>query len=289
MATLTRKEIRLAGRKGKFSVNIESYSSAREVVEKCKSRTRTSTVFHDMPNHHIRSSWHGVSSYEEALQLLNDGYQPAVEMLRDVLKANKTSIAEQKRISFMNDIQGFAPIVPLALKGVPQSMVNMTMKPIKCKVIDVYYDMVVSCATTPEEIIDNGKKLLGVIMNLEKKGYKFNLYAVQTYSNKNQGCDMLTIKVKDSNKPLDIKKMSYVLMHPAFFRVIGFDWYSKVPNGVYRRDYGHNIAQEVGRGGLDDFVSQVLGKNAVYFAASRLGDERHIEEELTSHENDSKA
>lgn len=289
MATLQRKDIKLTGRIGTYSVNIESYGSVREVVEKCKSRTRTSTMFHDMPNWNIHSDWHGVDSYEEALQLLRDGYQPAVEMLKDALKTNKSSTSEQKRISFMNDIQGFAPIVPLALKGVPQSMVNMTMKPIKCKVIDVYYDMVVSSLTTPEEIIDNGKRLLGVIMNLEKRGYKFNLYAVQTYSNTNQGCDMLTIKVKDSSRPLDIKKMSYVLMHPAFFRVIGFDWYSKVPNGVYRENYGHNIAQEVGRSGLNEFVTQVLGKNAVYFAASRLGDENHIEEELTSHENDSKA
>lgn len=284
MAVLVRKEITLAGRRGKYSVNMESYNSAREVVEKCKSRTRTSTMFHDMPNHHIRSRWHGVESYEEALQLLKDGYQPAVEMLKDVLKTNKSTTAEQKRISFMNDIHGFAPIVPLALKGVPQSMANMTMKPIKCKVIDVYYDMVISSLTTPQEIIDNGKRLLGVIMNLEKRGYKFNLYAVQTYSNTNQGCDMLTIKVKDSSRPLDIKKMSYVLMHPAFFRVIGFDWYSKVPNGVYRDSYGHNIAQEVGRSGLNEFVTQVLGKNAVYFAASRLGDENHIKEELI-HEN----
>lgn len=284
MAVLVKKEIKLSGRKGKYSVNMESYNSVREVVEKCKSRIRTSTMFHDMPNWSIRGNWHGVDSYEEALQLLKDGYQPAVEMLKDALKTNKSTTAEQKRISFMNDIQGFAPIVSLALKGVPQSMVNMTMKPIKCKVIDVYYDMVVSSLTTPQEIIDNGKRLLGVIMNLEKRGYKFNLYAVQTYSNTNQGCDMLTIKVKDSSRPLDIKKMSYVLMHPAFFRVIGFDWYSKVPNGVYRDSYGHNIAQEVGRSGLNEFVTQVLGKNAVYFAASRLGDENHIEEELI-HEN----
>lgn len=284
MAVLVRKEIALAGRRGKYSVNMESYNSAREVVELCKSRTMTSTAFHDMPNWHIHSDWHEVDSYEEALQLLRDGYQPAVEMLKDALKTNKSTTAEQKRISFMNDIQGFAPIVPLALKGVPQSMVNMTMKPIKRKVIDVYYDMVVSSLTTPQEIIDNGKRLLGVIMNLEKRGYKFNLYAVQTYSDTDHGCDMLTIKVKDSSRPLDIKKMSYVLMHPAFFRVIGFDWYSKVPNGVYRRGYGHNIAQEVDRSGLNEFVTQVLGKNAVYFAASRLGDEKHIEEELI-HEN----
>lgn len=288
MAVLVKKEIKLSGRKGKYSVNVESYDSVREVVEKCKSRKRTSSMFHDTPNWNIHSDWHGVDSYEEALQLLRDGYQPAVEMLKDALKTNKSSTSEQKRISFMNDIQGFAPIVPLALKGVPQSMVNMTMKPIKCKVIDVYYDMVISCLTTPEEIINNGKKLLGVIMNLEKRGYKFNLYAVQTYSD-DKDCDMLVIKVKSSDKPLDIKKMSYVLMHPAFFRVIGFDWYSKVPNGRYRIQYGHNIAQEVGRGGLDSFVNQILGKNAVYFAASRLGDENHIEEELTSHENDSKA
>ena len=279
MSTLFEKTISTKQHK-KYRVNVERYNSAMEVVEHCKTRQITNSEIQDKSKEAF-GSWEGVKTYEEALDLLKNGYQPTVDNLKDTLKANKTGNA--KRISFANDIQGFAPIVPLALKGIPQSMVNMTMKPIKAKVIDVYYDMTCSAITSSQEIIENGQKLLGTIIALEHQGYKFNLYAVQTYcSDKN--ADMLIVKVKDSSKPIDLKRISFPLTHTAFFRVIGFDWYSRTPKGTYRCNYGRAMSYVFeSQSERNEFAKQMFGDNAVLLNGNIIRtDEEHLKGVLTN-------
>ena len=279
MSTLIKKTINTSGHK-RYAVNVERYESAQEVVKHCKERSITDSHFNDISKECF-GSWEGVKSYDEALDLLKNGYQPTVDALKDTVKANK--LADGKRISFMNDIQGFAPIVPLALKGIPQSMVNMTMKPIKCKVIDVYYDMTTNCGTDSETIIKNGQKLLGAIMALESQGYKFNLYAVQTYSDEDS-VDTLVVKVKSSSTPTDLKRMSFPLTHTAFFRVIGFDWYSKTPNGKYRCGYGKALRFTMGGKEINEFATQIFGKNALLISGRHIQErsDEYIKEVLTN-------
>ena len=187
----------------------------------------------------------------------------------------------QKRISFQNNIVGASPIVPLALKGVPNCMVDMKMKPIKCKVIDVYYDMTCSCGTNSDDIIKNGQKMLGAILDLEHQGYRFNLYAIQTYSD-TKSVDLLAVKIKSSNQPLDLRRMSFPLTHTAFFRVIGFDWYSKFPKGTYRGGYGCALGYELSNSEIKEFSRAMFGDNAVYFVGKNIlhNDEEYIKEVL---------
>ena len=269
-------------RKKNFKVNIERYESPMEVVKHCQERQITDPRFKDERQRERRLDWDGVNSYDEALDYMKNGYQPTVDKLKDAIKASKTG--DGKRISFKNDISGFMPIVPLALMGVPNSMINVTMKPIKCKVIDVYYDMACNCGTSPETILKRGQQLLGIIMELERQGYKFNLYAVQTY-NEYQDADVLIVKIKSSNTPIDLKKMSFSLTHPAFFRVIGFDWYTKTPHGTWRSGYGHDLKMEFSRDDLKLFAKQVFGDNAVFLRGTNMdSDKEHVKEVLMSNE-----
>ena len=138
---------------------IESYNSSIDVVKDCKTRKITDSSFKNMQAKgkvESDSEWYGVDSYEQALQFLEEGYQPTVEKLKAGIKANLQG--QGKRISFHNDIVGYAPIVPLAVLGVPNSMINSRMKPIKAKVIDVYYNMTASCGTDSDDIIQAGIK-----------------------------------------------------------------------------------------------------------------------------------
>ena len=267
----------------KRNFHIESYDSAIEVVENCKSRQRTDMEFHDAPSYVKKDGWCGVSSYEEALELMKTGYQPTVDKLREAFKINRTGVGT--RFLFKNEIQGFAPIVPLALKNVPNCMVDMRMTPIKSKVVDVYYDMTASCSVRSDDIIKAGQKLLGAVVELERQGYRFNLYAVQTYSD-DRTCDMLTVRVKRDSQPLDLKRVSFPLAHTGFFRAIGFDWYSKVPGGKYRCGYGHGIAYDFNERQLDNIAKTLFGKNAIYLSAAKIinENEKHIKEVLTDAE-----
>lgn len=273
------KRIKVNSRKT-IAFHVERFDSAQEVARTCATRQITSGMFDDMRKRDI-DSWFGVKSYDEALELLRNGYQPTVDAMGGVFKASRNGVA--KRITFQNQIQGFAPVVPLALKGAPNCMVNMTMKPIKAKVIDVCYDMTASCSVKSSDIIKAGQALLGTIVELEKQGYRFNIYAVQSYSDE-VSCDMLAVKVKSSGQPLDLKRISFPLTHTAFFRVIGFDWYSKVPGGKHRSGYGHALGYEINNAELQESAKQLFGKSAVYFSAANIigKDKESIKEVLTN-------
>lgn len=247
-----------------YRFHVERYESAQEVAQKCTERTMTNPSFNDATQ--CDGSWCGVKNYEEALNLLRNGYQPTVEAMRGVFNGTN---ATQTRFKFQNAVAGFAPIVPLALIGVPTNMIDMRMTPIKAKVIDVYYDMTNSCATSPEDIIKAGQILLATIIDMERQGYRFNLYACQTYSNNND-CDMLVVKVKSAGQPLDLKRVSFPLTHTAFFRVIGFDWYSKVPGGTYRSGYGRALGHTFDSKKIKGIAQELFGKTAVYFVGKDI-------------------
>lgn len=72
------------------------------------------------------------------------------------------------------------------------------------------------------------------------------------------------------------------MTHTAFFRVIGFDWYSKTPRGKFRSAYGHVLVNE-GRvkGKIDEIAKTMFGENAVYISGEQLRQEgSHAEEYL---------
>ena len=262
-----------------YKFHIERFDSAIEVAKTCQTREITDDRFNDKQHEELRS-WHGVSSYEEAITLMQNGHQPTVDMIKEKFKI--TASGTSKRFTFKNNIVGFAPVVPLALKGVPNSMINMTQKSIKNKVIDVYYDITCSGSVSSNTIIENGQKVLGAIMELETQGYRFNLYAVQGYC-RNNSADMMIVKVKSDTQPLDIKRISFPLCHTAFFRVIGFDWYSRVPGGTYRSGYGTTLKSDVGEDRMKKIAIELFGKNALYISGATIKDKQseYIKEVLT--------
>lgn len=265
MGNITEKLVTMNERTN-YKMMIERYNNAGQMVDELRARPITDDSFEDKSKRSSYGSWEGVKTYEECLGYLNNGYQPVVDALKDAVKP--TINGTGKRIGFKTDIVGCAPIVPLAIMNVPMNMTNQYIKPIKAKVIDVYYDVTCSSGTDSEDIIDAGQKVLAEILRLEQCGYKFNLYAVQTYSD-SEGCDMLVVKIKSSNQPLDLKRMSYALTHTSFFRVLGFDWYSRTPKGTYRSCYGRNLASnfDYDQQRLEKFTKQLFGNNAVYISA----------------------
>lgn len=278
-----------------YKIMCERYNSAAEVVVDCKTRKITNRSFDNMADGNLGGQdkkWCGVKSYDEALEYLEKGYQPVVDKLKFEIKANLSG--QGKRISFHNDIVGYAPIVPLAIMGVPNAMVNNHMKQIKAKVVDVYYDGVFRCVVSSEDIIKTGSKVIAVILQLEQQGYRFNLYQVQSYSDR-EDCDMMTVKLKDAAQPIDLKRISFPLTHPGFFRVIGFDWYSKTPKGKYRSCYGHAIGYEDSvKSKLPAMFKEMFGSNAVFVSGAELlqkGDkgEEYLREVFTKCENGIKA
>lgn len=265
---------------GGYKITVETYNSASDVVADCRKRTITDSRFHKMDDGRLGGQgedWCGVKSYDEALEYLENGYQPTVDKLKSQIKSNLQG--QGKRISFHNDIVGYAPIVPLAVMGVPNAMINSKMKPIKAKVIDLYYDGTFNWTIKSEDIIKTGAKVISVILELEQQGYRFNLYQTQGYSD-SRDSDMLCVKLKDAGQPIDLKRISFPMTHTAFFRTIGFDWTSKMPKGRYRDAYGHAYCHEDKvKYKLQEMCNEIFGSNAIYISGEKLLDKNEKGEE----------
>lgn len=246
-------------------VNVELYGSANAMVDDLEARKATDERFDK--DHWIDRHWVGATK-EEAYNMLRTGYQPVVDRLKSTAKFSARGVG--KRTYFKNEPVGFVPIVPNAILGLPDSMINSHIKPIKTKVLDVFYDMTASSCTSSEDIIKAGEKMLGTIVELEAQGYRFNLYAVQTYYGDRTGADILCVRIKSASQPLDIKRMSFPATHSAFFRGIGFDWYSKCPVAKFRFGYGHAISYDFENEKITEEFRKMFGRSAVYFACTKI-------------------
>lgn len=252
----------------KLKFNVEEYNSAFELVETSRNRN----VMPDWRNYksEIESpdkSWTGVSSYEEALNLLKSGWTENLESMKTL--ANKVSAnGNSKRISFQNNVVGFAPIVPLAMMNVPNSMIDTRMKPIKSKVVKILYNITMSCCTDKKEILRNGMKVVEAIINLENSGYRCEVMAMQTYSN-DTVADTLLLRVKEANQPLDLKRIMFPLIHPAMFRVIGFDWENKLPTGRWMSGRGRAIGYTYGDE-TAKLIKEAFGDNYYYIDGTMM-------------------
>lgn len=241
---------------------IEMYRNAIDMARDLETRKIMDARFESDP--YKNPSWTGADR-EQTYKMLREGYQPVV----DALKAEtKFSVSGQgKRFTSYNDVAGYQPIIPNAIMGLPNSMINSRIKPIKTKVIDLFYEMTIMSYHKSDDLIQAGQKILGAILELEAQGYRFNLYCTQGYYSHGEGCDMLCVKVKSANQPMDLKRMSFPIAHTAFFRGLGFDWYSKFPKGRYRAGYGIAISTEKTQEEISEEYRNIFGGNAVYFSA----------------------
>lgn len=217
---------------------IEEFNSYNELLN--VNDSRECNFGHDRAD---RKHWTG-ATYQEAEEMLRYGWQDNEKLNVIMEKINKLQkMQDAQKISFKNDIVGYAPIVPLALKGVPQNMINTTRKPKKAKVINLIVDVTVSCNTSVEEILNWGAKVVSKIMNLEKQGFRVKVEVVTTFTENNWSSKVHAMKVliKGENQPFDIKRIMFPIAHSAMLRVIGFDWYERCPEAQHFGGYGCSL------------------------------------------------
>ena len=175
------------------------------------------------------SSWYQCSSYKEAENLALNGWKGLLEKseFTDFYKVNKGYA--DKMFKTKNDVVGFAPIVANVLKGIPQSMINVDKKRVRSKIIHIAYNISCTAGRNGRTIMEAGFKVMSAIVDLEKQGYRIRLTAIQDFTDKRLGCDVMMIKVKDENKKLDLYSSMFALTHTAVFRLLGFAWHERSP------------------------------------------------------------
>ena len=178
-----------------------------------------------------RKSWSGVENYEEARNLLINGWDAKVNFLKKQFESASKELDEKKVVKQFNDIVGFMPIVPNAIIGLPNCMINSRAEHKKAKVIKFLIDTTASCGEDSDDMIKYYSQVLARIALLEKRGYRCRIEIYQQYSDEsNSGTKAgFSVLIKSENQPFDIKRMAFPMAHTAMFRVFGFAWENSLP------------------------------------------------------------
>lgn len=245
----------------------ERFSSYKEFIDTVDSRQSNAHKGMDEILSNGGSGWVGVKSVNEARELLLNGWEKNVERLKSTFNRELDSLEHDRPVKLANSVCGFMPIVPNAIMGLPNSMIDVRMSKKKSRILSFMVSIDRSCSTSTEEIIKRMSKVLAYIAMLERSGqYRCR---IEVYFTAFGGCPRdkvntsCSILVKSENQLFDIKRTCFPVIHPAMLRLFMFAWEESLPldYDTYRC-YGYGTSFEHwDEEYKKDFIDNVLNEN----------------------------
>lgn len=180
-------------------------------------------------------------TYEESEELLTGGYREGLSVIQSEKRVN--NYGSIKRNIPTVDVVGFAPHVPNAIAGIPQSMVSVKARNQKSKIVSIIYNNSADSSTTISQLATAGRHVLDVVAILERQGYRVNVDILTTTCTATQVA-MCFVHVKDALRAINPLKLAYILVHPSFFRRQGLRWIEtcpKITDETFSDGYGYPL------------------------------------------------
>lgn len=207
-------------------VSSESFGSVQEFISIISKRSLNKAFYEAGKECSITGSadFTGTQNFIEAQDLMKHGYKKGViDLMR--CKSSVKVMSPTKKVQTYQDVTGFAPIVPNAIIGLPQSMLNKRVHQKQAKVINILLDIDICGSEDKEIILKGGKNIYTFIKSIEATGTKVNLSVMSSsYIEKAKKFTCLFIKVKDSKQAINPQLIAYPIIHPSFFRRHVFRW-----------------------------------------------------------------
>ena len=182
-------------------------------------------AFNNLSSHsYRRSEWYGTESFEEASNMMRDGWTIGAQNLTQKLKLAETNKEVQNTYKHVLSICGYQAIVPLYLNGVPNNMINKKIVPVKKKVITINKALSCSCAVSSETMMEESVKAFQIIKKIEATGIRVNLNLLIS-----TGHVCVKIKLKSASERLNLSKLAFPLVHPSMFRRLYFRFIEVYP------------------------------------------------------------
>lgn len=225
--------------------------------------------------------------YAESEELMGTGYKDGLNDLKKckTVKVNRTTNI-RKNIP-QTGIVGYAPHVPNAIAGVPQSMISSQKIEQRAKVLTIVYDCGAHAKVSANKFVKAGRNILDLVTMLELQGYRVRVDIQEAFcTNKEKAICRIT--VKNHRQPINPLKISYLILHPSFFRRQGFKWLETVPeltNDIFVYSYGRPLYFQVDTDGAStDEIRQYLTKHDLLengtFFTNFYEAEKHTADEL---------
>lgn len=225
-------------------VSAETFDSVTEFISVISKRTpnKAFTNYGRKESETNTESFCGTKNFDEAQDLLKHGYKEGTKDLLNCKTSVKVLTPTRKKQIFA-DVTGFSPIVPNAIIGLPNSMLNRRDKIQPSRVINIILDIAVSGKTDKEIFLKAGKNIYSFIKSIEATGTKVNLSVMDNmYIKRVKRFVCLFVKIKDSKQAINPQLISYPIIHPSFFRRHVFRWVETSPFTSYQevtKTYGY--------------------------------------------------
>lgn len=267
------------------NIVIERYNGVNEFVTIIGKRT-PNKVFagKDLSSDTGSKKFTMTKNYADSVEIMTKGYADGLAEMK-AAKGVKVRTASNlhKRIP-QASVVGYAPHVPNAIAGIPQSMIGTRSITMKSKVVSIIYNGGGDCGVDAEDFVKAGRNLLEVVTMLELQGYRVGVEIMDDFCESKQK-GFLFIKVKEQRQPINPLKLAYMLIHPSFFRRQGFRWLETCPeieSNAFYYGYGHPLYIECKQN--TDAVREYLKKNGLLpdgvFFTNMYEARRHNAEEL---------
>lgn len=210
-----------------FTVS-SGYSSpeafARAIDDGAKRGTPWHTSFMDKGD----KSFYGTSSLQECLELAKNGWKEGAEKADKLRGLIAAKIPRSPKL-VKYDVAGAVPNVPRAVSGNLLNMKALDLaKSRRRPVLTLVSNMAVNCGVDAAAISNHASVVAALIDQIEEAGYACEVLSTATtksgYGNGSKSV-ATTVRVKQSNQPVDLPRLSFALGHAAFYRRLVFgDW-----------------------------------------------------------------
>lgn len=221
----------------------EHFNSITEMLDIINARPKNKIMKRLNSSHTNDYDFCKTHNYNEAVELLLNGYDEILDQIKLNVKVNFTSDSREKSY---NDVYGFCPNVPLSIMNLPKSMINSKKIPRKTSTINLIYCPVATGDVHSKIFINNGIKILNIVNSLERNNIRIKLSVGIKCSktSDNEEYNLVTVTIKNYMEKLNLKKICFPIAHPSMLRRFGFKWLETSPditNENWSLGYGRSI------------------------------------------------
>ena len=233
----------------------EHFHSIDELLSCLNHRDNNQAMRESTSSNSERSEFSGTSSYDEAVNLLRNGYVSILPKIKQGIAENVNKFKElflDTKSKPLSSVVGSSPNVPKYLMGLPHSMDDRTREIQKVKTVDIIYFPQGPWHVAREDFVKAGISMLSAIQLLENSGVSISLSCSMYSGYAREEAVLGTVQLKDYKDRLDLKKLCFPIAHPSMLRRIGFRFLETVPglkNDYFASGYGsspsHMLSQEM--------------------------------------------
>ncbi len=212
-------------KKGKF--RIEDFDGVARFIDVLNRPVNNVFRSETLSSNTSDASFTGTKSYKESEDIMSRGYEDGLKDLkakRGQFQAASNDVKSVPRTS----VVGYAPNVPNAIMGRPDTMISAERVKMKSKIVRIMYDCGADCGISTDRFVKAGRNIMDLVMMLELQGYRVQLDLCLCFCTSKEKA-LCRVKVKDYRQALNPLKISYPLIHPSFFRRQGFRWLETTP------------------------------------------------------------